>query len=807
VFVLASPAFAQIAPDGSLSGGDVEPRTGPDFIIPASLGRVQGGNLFHSFQQFNVRAGESATFTGPGQVDAGALPIGNVIARVTGGSASEINGLLRVAIPAANLFFINPSGVTIGPGATLDVPGAVVISTANSIRFADGATLQAGDAKTPPVLSVASPAAFGFLGSPAPARIDYNGSGDTTSGLVATRGTSVSIIGGPVRISGGRILANQGNVNVVSVASAGEVVLDATSHANDPNVDSLALGPVELLNGAALQGPAGGRVVVKGESIRVDHSVINTDSDDTPGGGIDLDARGGALDIINSRIASDNFGNADGGSVRLHAGTTLTIRGASPDGVEPVSTDVNFNGPGGSVTLDAADVMIAENAAVTSFVNPGAAGHGGEITVSAGKSFTIDGSKSTSLTGLAAETFIDSSGDAGNISITAPRVTFLERAEMTSTTRGPGAAGKLTVNARGEFLIDGRNAVSAASGEDVITGLQSRVGLIGGVGATGTGGEIVVNAGSLTIKDSGVLSATTFGRGPGGSVAVDAQSVNISGTDPSRFTGIFARTQLPTNGGPGGDVTVNAKTVTLSGAAEISAASTGTGNAGKLAVHASQSILLTNGGRVTVSAGFPDPRDSADDETISVAVGAPPQQPASAGELTLTAPSVELLGGSVVSAQATLDSGAIGIVASDLVRVQNSSITATAGQTGGVIDIGTGAVVLENSKIQGFAAGADVAVTIRSDALVRSNSVIETDNLTLPPEIDIAGSLSRLPADIADPNLKLIEACAARIADSTLSSFVATGRGGSPPAPGGFISDLPIADGSDQTPSSEKRNP
>jgi large exoprotein involved in heme utilization and adhesion len=54
-----SPAFADIATDGTL-GPQLE-LPGPDFQIGAQLGQQHGGNLFHSFQTFDVHTGESAT--------------------------------------------------------------------------------------------------------------------------------------------------------------------------------------------------------------------------------------------------------------------------------------------------------------------------------------------------------------------------------------------------------------------------------------------------------------------------------------------------------------------------------------------------------------------------------------------------------------------------------------------------------------------------------------------------------------------------------------------------------------------------
>ena len=60
---LLAVSQAQITLDGSL--GPRGPLTGPNYRIGAELGQIRGGNLFHSFGEFNVPTGGSATFTGP----------------------------------------------------------------------------------------------------------------------------------------------------------------------------------------------------------------------------------------------------------------------------------------------------------------------------------------------------------------------------------------------------------------------------------------------------------------------------------------------------------------------------------------------------------------------------------------------------------------------------------------------------------------------------------------------------------------------------------------------------------------------
>ncbi len=115
VFLLSGVVFfsmlmgmgqAQITLDGSLGpSGDLN-GTGGLIDIPAEVGQIHGSNLFHSFGEFNVPMGGSATFTGPSSIR-------NIIGRVTGGNESHINGTLGLGmeISEANLFLLNPSGI------------------------------------------------------------------------------------------------------------------------------------------------------------------------------------------------------------------------------------------------------------------------------------------------------------------------------------------------------------------------------------------------------------------------------------------------------------------------------------------------------------------------------------------------------------------------------------------------------------------------------------------------------------------------------------------------------------------------
>src|SRR5688500_12220719 len=99
---------AQVVRDGTVGPAGALP--GPQVVVPVSSGTSVGGNLFHSFSRVDVPGGTSVEFEGPGTVQ-------NVLARVTGGTPSAINGRLICAIPGADLYLINPAGVMLGPAA------------------------------------------------------------------------------------------------------------------------------------------------------------------------------------------------------------------------------------------------------------------------------------------------------------------------------------------------------------------------------------------------------------------------------------------------------------------------------------------------------------------------------------------------------------------------------------------------------------------------------------------------------------------------------------------------------------------
>ncbi len=155
--IVSSNATAEVQFDGS-TGGPTGILSG-NVVISEQHGLLTGSGdaLLHSFARFNVAQGESVSFSH------NSMSIENIIARVTGGQASLIDGAL---FSDANLWLLNPNGVLIGAAAQIDVTGTFKVNArtgADSALVLSNGTIVSVDSNLN-TLVVANPAAFGFVG-------------------------------------------------------------------------------------------------------------------------------------------------------------------------------------------------------------------------------------------------------------------------------------------------------------------------------------------------------------------------------------------------------------------------------------------------------------------------------------------------------------------------------------------------------------------------------------------------------------------------------------------------------------------
>lgn len=759
-FIAGSAVHGQVVLDGKFGSGSV---AGPNYNITSQMGRVRGNNLFHSFSQFDIASGEVARFTGPANIQ-------NILSRVTGGNPSSINGTIRSEISGANLFLLNPSGIIFGPNAAIDVSGSFAASTANYLKLADGARFVASLDADDSGLSTAPVSAFGFL-SDAPASITVDHS--TLQGSPDGR---FSLVGGDIRLDGATIESGGGQIQLASVRTAGELPADlgALSGA-DFKATFSQQGQIVLENSARVDasGDGGGRIVIRGGSLLVDNSVIQSNTEGAgTGQGIDV-AVGGDLTLVNGgQINSvSTSGVGAGGDIAIDAQAVRLDGGGL--------TDENFN-PLTQISTSSGDPILG-----------GGAAQGGDISIDAGRVELVNSAQISSATYGA--------GDAGRIEINADSV-FLDALLMTPTqinantwqqTAGGGSAGDIVINANRLEMQNGATVLAASAG-------------------SGQAGRVNITSDTINLRSGSIITAGAFGSANGGDVHVTARELNLDGY-VAEFgidlpTGIQAVTTSDLDPATGGNLHINVDRLSLDHGGSIFTTSIGLGAAGNIEVTAGK-ISLAHGSSIrseSLASGTAGTIDVESAGNITLRSGSSINTSApfsSGGDIRITAGREIHLENSQITASAGLDGGNITLAAPDLISLLHSTVTAEADSTGsgfgngGNLSIDPVFLLLNDSALisrSSFGNGGNI--TIVANYFFQSFGVIDASApFGLPgtvtvtaPEVDVSGVLIGLPGTLVDVNSLLRPDCAVRLAGD-ISSFTVLGQGGLPLQPGGFI--------------------
>jgi len=628
---------AGVVLDGTM--GRSGPLTGPNYMINADLGKQVGGNLFHSFSSFNITRTESAVFRGPGAVE-------NIISRVTGGSSSTIDGLLKSEIQGANLYFINPAGIMFGPNAKLDVSGSFHATTADYLKLGDSGIVYADTINTS-VLTSAPPSAYGFLN-----RTDY-GKISNYGFLEVPEGKAVSLVGGDITVENGNIFAPRGTVNIISATSAGEVVSGAAGY----SVDSFAkMGTVNVVETRPLQerpvrldvpvgnidvsGTAGGNIFIRAGGFVLDGGFLYADTlADGNGMGIDMRLTDRISLVNGSVIASRSYG------VGAAGGISITAPLFAMEGGSTVLSDASSSGKAGDIVLATDTIDIKD-----SYINAStySAGRGGEISVRAAEQvniagyFTDDAGNYTFSAGIFSGTA--GAGDAGAISVTTPLMTMNNRGVISALAykESSGNGGDIALNVGTLSLKNGAymdlRAYGSGNGGSLIINAAESINLAGYVetaenfygsgfymstwgpgnggsltvktplmtmenlgtvstasreGSSGRGGNIALNVGTLDLKNGACINLEAYGSGNGGSLIINAaESINLAGyvetADNYYFSGFYTNTHGPGNGG---SVSVKTPVLVLTDYATIASNVWGPGQGGNISVNTPRMIL------------------------------------------------------------------------------------------------------------------------------------------------------------------------------------------------------------------------
>jgi filamentous hemagglutinin family protein len=789
LLALSNPLYAEVITDGSLGAPLNLP--GPDFQIEANLGQQMGGNLFHSFQDFNLQNHESATFSGPDSVNI-------IFSRVTGGNPSQINGTIRSTIPHAELFLLNPAGIVFGESARLDVQGGFHASTADYMRLG---TTGRFEARVPSqsILTTAPPTAFGFVDAPKPIQVQG-------SDLAVTPQADFSLIGGDLTFNHAQLNAASGRFNLVSVASKGEVTSkEGRLDVRIPEMSGFTqLGHIDMLDShiETSGSPAGG-ISIRGGQVWLHDSLIHAHTlGESDGKDIDILAtdwlriQGGSanlssyehtianIDIEDSvGIISNTFGKGKAGHITI---TTphLEMRESTID------ASTNGEGDGGDIDIHSQQIRLEEGAEILS--NTYGAGTSGQINLQATERLDlIDSRIFHTADEIANRTIIQTNtfdtGDGGQIAIVTGHLN-LSGGYILSNTTNQGNSGSIIINANRMEVFNGSGITAGVlpqaigyggsikinvadtiqlsgfrpgfinDGSLIIENFQSAI-----APATlgkGFGGSLEISTKNLIVSDYATIGAATMGIGMAGNMNIVVDNLYLKdGGILTNSSGAIVGGELWLATGDGGHITVTAKeNIVISGRnpfnpSSITSNTFLSAQGGNLNIQANR-LILTDGG--TISAN-------------SLGTG-------NAGNIHIRANQLSLTnGGKITSDAAQAVGGSITVFATDLLYLRDAQLTTSVhggkGNGGNITIENPTLVVLDQSQIIAQAdegQGGNIRLVADNflktpDSLISASSRLGIDGEITINFLDesVGGNLLVLPTGFIDVSSLLPRPCEA----------------------------------------------
>jgi large exoprotein involved in heme utilization and adhesion len=241
------------------------------------------------------------------------------------------------------------------------------------------------------------------------------------------------------------------------------------------------------------------------------------------GGNIELNTANLAL-TNSSQLATSTIGQGNAGNIQVNATDSISLSSGS------VLQAATFGqGRGGNITINAGSFSLTDGADLDSSTS--GMGNSGRIQI------TTEGA--TELSGLSTSIFNNVEaggvGDSLGISITAQSLSVSDGAQIQTLVRGvteanpgfgQGNAGDITINVTETvtFTGVGEDSNGRVFSSAAFSNLEA--------GTTGSAGDIIINASSLSLTDGADLDSSTSGTGNSGRIEIITQgATELAGGD------------------------------------------------------------------------------------------------------------------------------------------------------------------------------------------------------------------------------------------------------------------------------------
>ncbi|NEQ50074.1 MAG: filamentous hemagglutinin N-terminal domain-containing protein [Leptolyngbya sp. SIO3F4] len=803
----------------------------PNGIIFGPNGGVEIGGSFLGTTADAIQFGDQGSFSALDTSNNPALltinPSALIFNRDTPASITSQSIKPDLSLPPFLRPFFPPEGLKVQEGNSLLLVGGDIIleappnSFAPSILQAPGGRIDLGSLAGPGAiglnvdgnnlsLSYEDGATFSDI-SLNNSEIEVSGENSDMPGQIVITANNLSLTDNSGISSTTR---NQVNAGDITINTDNSIRIERSSITSETSGASGNGGSIEIVTGLL--------VLDADSSLRV-----NTDGGEGNAGNIFIDAetisllaRSNILSTAES-LFSTPVGNA--GNIQIQT-NTLSLKDESE--ISVLITNSLNNNISGVLNIEAQDsIFVTDGSSITSatfqqgnanninIITPALViqdsssisaattgeGQAGNIVIQEANEVIVSDDSFISTSSLiATENNANFTGDSGEINIDTQLLTLSNGAQVTSSTDSDGNAGSIFIpNASLVYLSNGNIATETT--------------------AVGTGGNIILNTNQLT-ADSGAritatATATADATTQGGSVTLNTNQINLSG----ETTGILAETQGSAKAGLiilGPNANGDSLTVSFQENADISAATSSSGDGGQVFVIVPETFTLTGDGSLSTRSTGSGPAGDVSIQTDGLFRVQDGARVEVSGDSTGDSGTLEVISGVTVLNSGQLlastqagDDGNISLQIQDaLVLRGDSLISAEAfnNANGGNVDISSPFIIAlfpngpnsNGNDIQASAVDGDGGrITISTNTLInideniaidgnQSNDIdassktgIDGEVVIQNLEVDPTEGIEPLESDPANP--EIAQGCGA----SSSGQFIASGQGGIRPNP------------------------
>ncbi|MEQ9541016.1 MAG: hypothetical protein RIU46_29965, partial [Deltaproteobacteria bacterium] len=442
-------------------------------------------------------------------------------------------------------------------------------------------------------------------------------------------------------------------------------------------------------------------------------------------GGVDIDS--GSLTATNgAEISASTLGEGDASKIVIRATNSILLDGEDSQGFSSgvfSTVEQEAKGNSGGVEIDSGSLSVTNGAEISA--STFGEGDAGKIVIRATDSILLDGEDSQGfLSGVFSTVEQEAKGNSGGVEIDSGSLTATNGARINASTLGEGDAGKVVIRATDSILLDGEDSQGFPSGVFSIVALEPK----------GNSGGVEIDSGSLTATNGAIISATTFGEGDAGKIVIRAtDNVLLNGENSQGLlSGVFSTVESGAKGNSGG-VNIESGSLTATNGAQIDATTFGEGDAGKIVIRATDTILLdgedsqgfNSGVFSTVQPGAKGNSEGVNIDSGSLSarngarISASTLGEGDAGKIVIRATDTILLDGdtsqglvsgvfSTVEPGAKGNSGGVNIESGSLGAINGAQIDASTGgegDAGKIVIRATDTILLDGEDSQGFNSG------------------------------------------------------------------------------------------------------